>query len=186
MVRTQDDIQEELLVLQYQGGDREALRALVGRWQPRLVRLAWRLTLKREAARDIVQDTWLSIVRGLNRLDDPARFRMWAYRIVRNKCADWTRRRAVQREAVVHLCDEAGANARERSSQADPGDEVARLREALSGLAVEQRAILSLYYLDGMCIMEIARVLGVPRGTVKSRLYHARGRLRADLERTET
>ena len=186
MGRTHDDIQDELLVLQFQGGDSEALKALIGRWQPRLARLAWRLTCEREVTRDIVQDTWLAIVRGLKRLDDPARFRVWAYRIVRNKCADWTRRRAAQRGVAGNPREESGLNSRERSNQADSAGDVDRLREALLGIGAEPRAVLSLYYLDDMSIAEIAQVLEVPMGTVKSRLFHARGRLKAAFERIET
>lgn len=184
MSRTDQDIQDELLVLQCQDGDRKALETLVGRWQPRLARLAWRLTAEREAAREIVQDSWLAIVRGLRRLDDPARFRTWAYRIVTNKCADWTRRRVVQRGVTKDLRD-AAASAN-RSSATNSADEVDRIRGALARLPDEQRAILSLHYLDEMGVREIARVLGVPEGTVKSRLYHARNGLKQALERVET
>ena len=62
---------------------------------------------------------------------------------------------------------------------------MARLRSALATLPEEQRAILSLHYLDGMSVADIARVLDVPEGTVKSRLFHARDRLRQTLERTK-
>ena len=78
MGRTHEDIRDELLVLHCQAGDAEALKTLIVRWQPRLVRLAWRITADPEAARDIVQDAWLAIIRGLQRLDDPALFRSWA------------------------------------------------------------------------------------------------------------
>src|SRR5512145_1583590 len=100
MQRSPDDIQDELLVLRCQGGESEALHKLVSRWHPRLRRLAERRTADPEAAKDLVQDAWLAIVRGLRRLDDPSRFRVWAYRIVTNKCADWVRRRAVSRQAA--------------------------------------------------------------------------------------
>jgi RNA polymerase sigma-70 factor (ECF subfamily) len=186
MRRTHDDIQDELLVLQCQEGDADALRTLIARWQPRLGSLAWRLTGQREAARDIVQDTWLAIVRGLRRLDDPARFRSWAYRIVSNKCADWTRRRVVRRNAATEIQNASATAGNDTSTATDSADDVARLRHALAKLPQEQRAILSLHYLDGMSIAEIARVLAVPAGTVKSRLFHARGRLRQTLERNES
>ncbi len=186
MSRTHEDIQDELLVLQCQEGDGDALKMLIQRWQPRLGGLACRLTGEREAARDIVQEAWLAIVRGLSRLDDPARFRSWAYRIVRNKCADWTRRRVVRRAAAKDL-QEAAATVGDRvSTGSDATCDVARLREALSELPPDQRAILSLHYLDGMPVAEIARVLDVPKGTVKSRLYHARNRLKQTLERNES
>jgi RNA polymerase sigma-70 factor (ECF subfamily) len=186
MSRTPEDIQDELLVLQCQEGDSDAIKTLIVRWQPRFGRLAWRLTADREAARDVVQDTWLAIVRGLRRLDDPARFRSWAYRIVSNRCADWTRRRAVRRSVANNLRNAAASACGDPSNDPDAADEVAGIRDALAKLPDEQRAILSLHYLDGMGIAEIARALDVPEGTVKSRLYHARNRLKQTLERTES
>ncbi len=183
MTRTHEDIQDELLVLRCQEGDSAALEALIARWQPRFGRLAWRLTGQREAARDIVQDVWLAIVRGLRRLDDPALFRTWAYRIVKNKCTDWIRRRAVERTASKGLKDAAASVPGASSNETDSAGEVAQMRDALGNLPDEQRAILSLHYLDDMSLVEITRVLGVPVGTVKSRLYHARNRLKQALER---
>ncbi len=186
MSRTHEDIQDELLVLQCQEGDSEAMKALIARWHPRLGRLAWRLTAERDAAQDIVQDAWLGIVRGLRRLDDPARFRSWAYRIVTNKCADWTRRRVVQRRAAEDLRAAAAPGSGSSSNGADSPDAVDQIREALAKLPSEQRVMVSLHYLDGMGVAEIARTLDVPEGTVKSRLYHARSRLKQVLERMET
>lgn len=186
MSRTHEDIEDELLVLQCQDGDAKALAALIARWQPRLGRLAWRLTGEREAARDIVQEAWLTIVRRINRLDDPARFRSWAYRIVSNRCVDWTRRRVVQRKATIELQSTASSAFDESTITPDAVDELARMRDALRELPDNQRAILSLHYLDEMSVAQIAQVLGLPEGTVKSRLFHARNRLKQAMERVET
>jgi RNA polymerase sigma factor (sigma-70 family) len=183
MSRTNDDIQDELLVLKCRDGDAEALRALIARWHPRLAGLAWRLTCEREAVKDIVQDSWLAIIRGLGRLDDPARFRTWAYRIVRNKCVDWTRRRVVQRKIEDDLVQATAQAAGPRGNR-DSDSDVDRIRDALAQLPGEQRAIVSLFYLDGASVSEIAHALGIPAGTVKSRLFHARDRLRRAFERT--
>lgn len=183
MQRSPDDIQDELLVLRCQNGEPEALDALVARWQPRLWRLAARLTADRDAARDVAQDSWLAIVRGLRRLDDPARFRAWAYRIVANQCVDWIRRRAVRRDAAAGLRDLASAQSDDpRPLGLDDVDPVARLRAALRRLPADQRTVLSLHHLDGLSVLEIAAVLDVPAGTVKSRLHKARGQLRSTLE----
>lgn len=142
MSRTPEDIQDELLVLQCQEGDRAAFRSLITRWQPRLRRLAWRLTSERETARDVVQDAWLAIVRGLGRLDDPARFRSWAYRIVSNKCADWTRRRVVQRKVSEVLQRVAASTQTDASCETDSPSDLGRLRDALAELPDQQRATL--------------------------------------------
>ena len=186
MGKTHHDILDELLVLQCQDGDDNALETLIERWQPRLSRLAWRLTGEREAARDIVQDTWLAIVRGLRRLDDPARFRTWAYRIVSNKCADWTRRRVVQRNAAQDMQAKAVRALDSRSNDDDSADDVVQMRDALARLPDDQRAILALHYLEGMGVAQMARALDVPQGTVKSRLHHARNSLRQTLERMKS
>ena len=148
-------------------------------------RLARGLVRDPGAADDIVQDAWMSIVRGLGRLDDPARFRAWAYRIVKNKCADWVRRRVVRRTAADEI-RETTLEASDQASTDVESDDVGRLREAMSAMPDEQRAILSLHYLDAMGLAEIASVLGVPLGTVKSRLHHARNKLKQTLERVES
>lgn len=185
MNRTHEDIQDELLVLRCQDGEADALRALIARWQPKLGRFAWRLTGQRETARDLVQDAWLAIARGIGRLDDPARFRSWAYRIVRNRSVDWIRRRAVPRTAANELHNPAAERVADPSTEASVASETHRLWGELGKLPEEQRAILSLHYLDGMGVAEIARALDVPVGTVKSRLHYARNRLKQAMERTE-
>lgn len=187
MRRTPDDIQDEWLVLRAQEGDAEAFSSLVVRWQPRLSAFAWRLTGEREAVGDVVQDAWTAIVRGLPRLVDPAAFRTWAYRVVRNLCADRTRRRVVARRKDRTLrvsspasWDEAASDGPSRSN-----DDLHYVREAIARLPGDQRVALSLHYLEGMSIAEVAEVLDVPEGTVKSRLHHARSALKRILERVK-
>ena len=172
-------INDELLVIRVQEGAAEALSELVERWQDRLWRLAWRLTDDEQAAWDVLQDTWIVISRRIGRLADPAAFPAWAYRITSNKSRDWIRHRQRMRRA-----DEAygqrwhAAENGENSTQRQHAD----LREALADLPGRDRAILSLRYEDDFSTAEIAEVLGIPSGTVKSRLYHARQRLRRFLE----
>ena len=81
--------EDQLLVMEAQDGDVRAMEALVRRWQKRLWQHALRLTDDREAAWDVTQQTWLGIIKGLRRLNDPARFRAWAYRITTNQAMDW-------------------------------------------------------------------------------------------------
>jgi RNA polymerase sigma-70 factor (ECF subfamily) len=183
MHRSAEDIQDELLVLRCQAGDGEALRALVSRWHPRLLHFAARLMNDGDTGRDIVQDAWMAILYGLRRLEDPARFRVWAYRIVRNKCADWTRRRSTQRIAVLKLrCATAGQSEDDGQPSLDTADEISRMRAALRGLSDDERAMLALHSLSGLSVLEIAAVFDLPAGTVKSRLFGARDRLRKAME----
>ncbi|MDD4270278.1 MAG: RNA polymerase sigma factor [Pirellulales bacterium] len=172
-------INDELLVIRVQEGAVEALTELVGRWQDRLWRLAWRLTGDEQAAWDVLQEAWIAISRRIGRLGDPSAFPAWAYRITSNKSRDWIRRRRRMRRADEaygqhwHEMD-GGQNHAER--------QYADLREALADLAGGDRAILSLRYEDGFSTAEIGEILGIPAGTVKSRLHYARQRLRRFFE----
>jgi len=185
MKRPPAQVAEELLVLRAQAGDEDALRGLVRLWTPRLTRHASRWLGDVNAAADAVQEAWVSIARSLRRLDDPARFTPWAYRLVQHKCVDLIRRdsrhaAAVRRSAVAAGPGGAGDPADARS---DREDGVEAVRAALRGLDPERRALLALHYTEGLTVVELAEVFSVPTGTVKSRLFHARNELKQILER---
>jgi RNA polymerase sigma-70 factor (ECF subfamily) len=166
---------DEYLVVECQLGNAEAFTALVHRWQGRLVRRAQDLTNDREAALDVVQESWLGIVRGLPRLRDPGRFQAWAMSIVANKARDWIRREGLRRGMAADIHDEM--------KDEEPTDrDFGRVREGLAGLEPNQRALLRRYYLEGRSVAEIATELEIPQGTVKSRLFTARDQLRLRLE----
>lgn len=172
-------INDELLVIRAQEGAVEALSELIEQWQDRLWRLAWRLTDDEQAAWDVLQEAWIVISRRIRRLDDPSAFPAWAYRITSNKSRDWIRRRQRMRRA-----DEAyGQRWQEAENDGNHADrQHADLRDALASLPGRDRAILSFRYEDGFSTAEIAGILRIPSGTVKSRLHHARQRLRRFLE----
>jgi RNA polymerase sigma factor (sigma-70 family) len=177
-MRTREDVLDDVLVLAAQAGQAEAFERLAARWQPRLARYAWQLLGDADGARDAVQETWLAVVRGLPRLQDPACFRSWVLRITARRCADWIESRRRGRRRTEGL-----ARAESLPSRPETGlDDLLRVRTALAALEPGRRALMSLFYVEGLSVAEIARVLGVPAGTVKSRLHHARERVRAALE----
>jgi len=178
MKRAAQDVVDELLVMRCQDGDAEALDMLVGRWQKRLWRHAFRLTGRRDAAWEVLQEAWLGIVRGIGRLADPACFRRWAYRVVTHKAIDWVRR-SDRRRSDRNLADPVAAP----PATADP-DAAADLQTVLAHLPDEQRALVSLRYFEELSVIEIAEVLDIPAGTVKSRLHDARAALRRVWERS--
>ena len=175
-----EQIRDELLVLGCQEGDARAFDELVERWQRRLWRHACRLTEDEEAAYDVLQEAWIAIGTGLPRLQDNMAFPAWAYRIVSNKSRDWLRRERRRRkghELYAETLQDATVNA-----PVTEDDHCANLYEALRRMPGPDRALLALKYEEGFDTAAIAEVLGIPEGTVRSRLHYARNRLRALME----
>jgi RNA polymerase sigma-70 factor, ECF subfamily len=159
---------EHALVRAAQGGSAEAMEELFRRHWPRAHRAAWLVVHDAAAAEDVAQEAFLAAVRALDRFDRRRPFGPWLHRIVVNRAIDHARAREVRREvpadAVASGCV---ARAAEPASSCGPSDEVVA---ALAALAPEQRAVIVLRHLLGFTPGEIARVLGLPRGTVNSRL----------------
>lgn len=183
MARTLEQIRDELLVLAAQGGDAEAFETLIRRWRPVMVRHAWRLTGDRDLAADVGQESCLAIVRGLGRLHDPAAFGTWVLRIVSNKAADRVRRRRRERRLQESAESAAPGEASGPAGVADPGGLTAAIREAVGALPMHLRAVVGLYYGEGLSVAEAAVALGIPAGTIKSRLHDARRRVKDSIQR---
>jgi len=173
MQSAKEQIIDQLLVMDAQDGDSGAMEKLVGRWQKRLWRHAYRLVGDTEAAWDVTQQTWLGIIKGLRRLRDPADFRAWAYRITTNKAIDWIKKSRAARQVSIE-----GIQDPPQKQKKDIG-----LKELLQRLDIRKRAVLSLYYFEQLSVPEIGAALNIPRGTVKSRLHSARNRLKELYER---
>lgn len=178
---TASQVVDDLLVVQAQGGSSAALEALVRRWQRRLWLHARRLLHRDQDAWDASQEAWMAIIKSLHRLDDPALFSRWAYRIVTNKCMDRLRREGRARDLWKEL---AGQTKIASSSQScpRPDSRALEIREALERLEPATEAILTLRHIEGFEIAEISDILGIPEGTVKSRLHRAKAQLRTRLE----
>ena len=134
-----------------------------GRWQKRLWQHAYRLIGDTEAAWDVTQQTWLGIIRGLRKLRDPADFRAWAYRITTNKAIDWIKKSPAAKQVSIEDVQEP-----QQKQKQDAG-----LKELLEKLEIRKRAVLSLYYFEQLSVPEVSAALGIPTGTVKSRLANA-------------
>lgn len=174
----------ELLVLEAQQGSERAFRELHDLWRADLRRLALVRVEQAAAADEVLSDVWLAIARGLGRLDDPACFPRWAFRIVERRATDWVRGRITSRrhESAAESAADLLAPA-VPASLGEADDDVLALRAAIAGLPAEQRQLLHLFYELGRSVAEIAEILDVPAGTVKSRLFSVRETLKQKLER---
>jgi RNA polymerase sigma-70 factor (ECF subfamily) len=178
MAKERERILDAYLIASGRIGDRRALGSLVQRWNSKLLAHAWRLLRDREAARDAVQESWTEMLRSLARLRNDQAFAAWAYRIVSRRCARQIGRlqrdRRLAGELPAAVIEEAELGAPELDSDA--------LHRAIRRLPPEQQAAIALFYLEEMSVAEVAVALDVPAGTVKTRLMHARRKLRGALE----
>lgn len=174
-----DSTPDELLVLQCQQGDMASFERLVQRWQQPLLGFAYQLTGDWAAAQDAVQETWIVVIRGLAALKDVARFRTWLFRVASHKCQDHWRRSASSRRFAERLQRQSGA----APAAPPPSAERADVEAAFRRLAPESRTVLALMYLQGFSVREMAEVLSLPEGTVKSRLFNARQQLQQLMEK---
>ncbi|MBO6514320.1 MAG: RNA polymerase sigma factor [Phycisphaerales bacterium] len=170
----------EYLVLDAQHGNRESLTGLVRLWSPRMTRRARRLTGDEEGAREVVQESWVAAARGLHSLRDPSKFGGWVYRIVQNKAADWIQQQSRDRVLNRSLRDQGVAESEDGSSEDYSQD----IRVAIGHLDPKLREVVYLFYMDQCTVSQIAGVLGIPVGTVKTRLSAARLQLKSQLERS--
>ena len=178
MTRTQITILSEYLVLDAQSGSKDALSQLVEMWNPRLTHRAYRLTGDHDGTREVLQESWIGIAKGLRSLRDPSHFGGWAYRIVQYKAADWIKQRTKDRLLNARLQESPPV-------PSEPADDHSQaIRAAIGHLDPKLREVVYLFYMDNYTIDQIAVVLNIPPGTAKTRLVRARSRLKPILERT--
>jgi RNA polymerase sigma factor (sigma-70 family) len=167
----------EWLAIRCQLGERDAFDALVRRWHRPLTTYLRGLLQPEHAVDECLQEAWLRIVRGMPRLADPALVVPWMFSIARRAAFDHLRAR--YRPEFNGTIDPDTL-----PESFEPGldcEDMALLRNGLAGLDPIDRDVLTLFYLDELSIHEVSKVLEVPLGTVKSRLYRARQSLRERL-----
>lgn len=175
----------ELLAVRCQLGEADALDELVRRWHLPLWKYVRRLADDDGAAEEVLQDVWLRIVRGLPDLRQPSRLLAWMFRIARYASLDRMRGRYAERDAlgtdaVLDLDGIEGDGSHVGLDELV--DEVEELRHGLIALPLVEREVLTLFYLRELDLRQVAEVLEVPVGTVKSRLHRARNLLREQLQ----
>lgn len=160
-------------------GDAEAFAQLVTRYERPVYHLAYRTLKDAEEARDITQESFLRAYRSLRGFRPSSKFSTWIFAIAYHACCDRLKR----------LRRQSGDELPERADSA-PGpehvvialDQAQRLRDAIDSLPEKYRTVITLYHLQGQQYDEIARVLGLPMGTVKTHLFRAKEQLRRILQ----
>jgi len=179
-VPTHDPRADALLAIRCQLGERAAFAELVDRWHEPLWRYVRRLTGGDDVAADTVQDVWLRVLRGMPRLRDPARLRAWLFGVARRAVLDRVRLRYAAPDAAP-VDDVEALRVGAAETDEDLAEALALMHDELARLPFAEREVLALFYLHELTLAQLADVLGVPVGTVKSRLFRARHLLRRHL-----
>lgn len=176
---TQDSKAKEWLVVRCQLGEVAAFEELVERWHPHIWRYVLSVTGAPQVAEDILQESWLRILRGISGLREATHLRAWLFTIVRRTVLDRLRGRYA--EPTWEELDEEAEDPEALEPAFAENAEI--LLRALSVLSQPDRDTLSLFYLQELDLGEVSEILEVPIGTVKSRLHRARRQLREELKR---
>lgn len=182
---------DRILIRRVQAGERAAFRELYDRYHKRVFAVALGVLKNKEDALDVVQESFVKVHRHLDGFQGSSSFYTWLYRIVMNLAIDQLRRRKSARTAGSEdLLDREqvdDAVVRERM-ESNPRKTVirrelmVRVEEALGSLPEHHRQVIVLREIEGMSYEEIAEVMDVPKGTIMSRLFHARRKMQVALQ----
>ncbi|PKV51694.1 RNA polymerase sigma-70 factor (ECF subfamily) [Aquimarina sp. MAR_2010_214] len=180
MINTNKTI-DSLLVLQCQSGSKKAVTLLVKRWHTKLCKQAYWYTRDMEISKDIAQDSWSTIFLKINSLRDSNNFGSWALTIVTRNAINWLRK---HKKEVKHLQTYKDCNvSRTEDDEQDNQDTIALLRGSIKKLPYNQQLVLNLFYIEEYSIKQISDIINVSTGTVKSRLFTAREKLKLILKK---
>lgn len=177
-MKSTNKIFDGLLVLEYQSGNKQALSLLVNRYHQRLCRHSYWYTHDINVSKDIVQDCWGIIINKLNRLNDPNSFGSWATKIVTRKSLDFLKNEKRNKKKLEGYYEVSNSNDEDNSKEAD----ILKLLETIRILPSNQQIVLKLFYIEEYSLKEMGDILEISVGTVKSRLFHAREKLKTILK----
>lgn len=191
-LRAREAEEDRALITEAQTGDRAAFRKLVERHQRRAFAIAVGLVRDENDAREIVQEAFLRVFKGIGTFEGGSSFFTWLYRIVTNLSIDLMRkpgRRGAELDESKGLGEDAEGELAlvSRIDGADPMDVVrrkemaARIQSALDALPSYHRAVILMREVEGLSYEEMAQAMGVSKGTIMSRLFHARQKMQKAL-----
>lgn len=177
-----ETIYYELLVLRCHRGQKSAFERLFRAWERPLYYYIRRLVDDEQVAWQILQETWLKVLRGIRRLREPRKLPAWLYSVARKTAMNHLRAEYAKQAFFEQNGNVADTADYDHTTDFDDAEEV---HYGLERLSLPHREVLTLFFLQDLSVEEIAGVLEIPVGTVKSRLYYAKRSLKAELEKEE-
>ncbi len=178
MAQDKEIIETALLVVRWQRGDRSAFEGIVKRWEKSLYYYLRRLAPSEAVAWELLQETWLKVVKSLKQVREPRAFPAFLYRTARNTAISHLRR--------AEFSERDAGDDRECAEEGEEGmgefESAEAVHRGLEKLPLLQREVLTLFFLRELSLEEMGMLLGVAEGTVKSRLFYAKQAMRRILE----
>lgn len=187
------DIDDSRLIIDLKDGNERAYRQLVGKYQAKLRNVAYGITLDVEESADIIQDVFLKAYMGIDKFKGESSLYTWLRRITINESLNWVRKwkrrfkwqhQSIDQEDGSSLDLESGEAGPEKSL--DSKQVAGILKKGLDMLPEKARAVLVLKEVEGLSYEEIGDLLGINKGTVSSRIFYAREKLRENLKGIES
>jgi RNA polymerase sigma-70 factor (ECF subfamily) len=172
-------ITDAILVVNYQNGDNAALAELVKRWHRRFCEKAFWIVKDADIAKDIAQDTWQTIMKKVDSINEPKNFGSWASRIVYTKSMD-----VLRLNSKIQLKKQTYSKEQDNEVVEVVDDSTIKIqvKDAVKTLPIHQQNVIKLFYVEDYSLKEIAELLQISVGTAKSRLFHAREKIKLTLK----
>jgi RNA polymerase sigma-70 factor (ECF subfamily) len=173
---------DQELVEKIQQGSLDALGVIYDRHRRLVYRTALAICNDPEAAADLLQDVFLRLYRFANRIDLNRPLEPWLYRVTANLAYTWVKRRHRWSRPLEDIAEWlAGSRKHSPQQLVEIDEEARRVQQGVAGLPLPQRIVVVLYYINDLSLQEIAEILDIPEGTVKSRLHYGRIALKKHL-----
>ena len=180
VMKKKQTISDASLVTSFREGDKTVLPELVKRWHVLFCELAFFYVKDADVAKDIAQESWVVIIRKLEDIRNPEKCKSWAISIVNRKAIDWLRKSSRERIKLKEYYEEKTDRQQEINASSD--DETIKISEQLlqgiSQLSLHQQEVVQLFYREGCSLKEISKIMSTTVNITKSRLFHAREKLK--------
>jgi len=173
------DPSDKYLIERFLGGDKSMLAILVKKWHKIFCEKAYWILRDKDLSKDVAQDCWMIIIKGLPTLKNTESFKSWALRIVYTKSIDAHKRRSKDLQNLNQIDKNTYSDSNEKEDQKALKN---KLLIAIKGLSKEKQDIIRLFYVEEYSLKEISSFLKIPIGTVKSRLFKARENLKSIIQ----
>ncbi len=169
------------LIIEYQSGNKKVIALLVKRWHIEFCRFAFWYTKDADVAKDIAQESWTVILNKLDTLHEPKKFKSWAISIVNRKSIDFIKAKNREKIRLKQYSNENSNTVFDEKID-DQEEKKILVLKTLKTLSLHQQTVLKLFYIEDYSINEISEILKTSKGTIKSRLFHAREKLKITLK----